>query len=45
MKYSVGHIGRVIVLKLDDTEDVLASVESVVVKENIESGLFFVIGA
>jgi predicted DNA-binding protein with PD1-like motif len=45
VNYSVGHIGRVIVLKLDDNEDVLASVESVVVKENIKSGLFFVIGS
>jgi predicted DNA-binding protein with PD1-like motif len=45
MKYSVGHIGRVIVLKLDDNEDVLASLDSVAIKEKIESGLFFVIGS
>ncbi len=45
MKYSIGHIGRVIALKLDDKEDVLASLESLAAKERIESGLFFVIGS
>ncbi len=45
MKYSIGHIGRVIALKLDDNEDVLASLESLAAKERIESGLFFVIGS
>lgn len=45
MKYSVGHTGRVILLRLDEGEDVLESLESLASKENIESGIFFVIGS
>jgi predicted DNA-binding protein with PD1-like motif len=45
MKYSVGHTGRVILLRLDGDEDVLESLESLASKENIESGIFFVIGS
>ena len=45
MKYSVGHTGRVILLKLDEDEDVLASLESLASKEKIETGIFFVIGS
>lgn len=45
MKYSVGHTGRVIVLRLNEDEDVLESIESLASKENIESGIFFVIGS
>jgi predicted DNA-binding protein with PD1-like motif len=45
MKYSVGHTGRVILLRLDEDEDVLKSLESLASKENIESAIFFVIGS
>ncbi len=45
MKYSVGHTGRVILLRLDEGEDVLESLESLASKEHIESGIFFVIGS
>ncbi len=44
MKYSVGRIGRVVVAKLEDGEDVLTSLEALAQKERIESALFFVIG-
>ena len=45
MEYSVGHTGRVFVLRLDDNEDVLKSLESLASKEKIETGIFFVIGS
>jgi predicted DNA-binding protein with PD1-like motif len=45
MKYSVGHTGRVILLKLDEDDDILESLESLASKENIETGIFFVIGS
>ena len=45
MKYSVGHTGRVILLRLDEDEDVLESLESLASKEKIETGIFFVIGS
>jgi predicted DNA-binding protein with PD1-like motif len=45
MEYSVGHTGRVILLRLDDNEDVLKSLESLASKEKIETGIFFVIGS
>ena len=45
MEYSVGHTGRVILLRLDENEDVLGSLESLALKEKIETGIFFVIGS
>jgi predicted DNA-binding protein with PD1-like motif len=45
MEYSVGHTGRVILLRLDEDEDVLESLESLASKERIETGIFFVIGS
>ena len=45
MEYSVGHTGRVILLRLDGNEDVLESLESLASKEKIETGIFFVIGS
>jgi predicted DNA-binding protein with PD1-like motif len=44
MKYSVGSIGRVVVAKLEDDEDVLTSLQALAQKERIESALFLVIG-
>jgi predicted DNA-binding protein with PD1-like motif len=45
MEYSVGRTGRVILLKLDENDDVLESLESLASKEGIENGIFFVIGS
>ena len=45
MEYSIGHTGRVILLKLNDDEDILESLESLALKEKIETGIFFVIGS
>ena len=44
MKYSVGHTGRVILVRLDEDEDVLSTLEVLARKERIRSGLFFIIG-
>ncbi len=44
MNYSVGRIGRVVVAKLEDGEDVLAGLESLAERERIESGLFLLLG-
>ena len=43
MRYSVGHIGRIVVAKLDD-EDVLTALESLTEKEKIESALSLSLG-
>lgn len=45
MEYSVGQTGRVILLRLDEGEDVLKSLESLASKEKIDTGIFFVIGS
>ncbi len=45
MEYSVGHTGRVILLRLDEDEDILESLESLASKEKIDTGIFFVIGS
>jgi predicted DNA-binding protein with PD1-like motif len=45
MEYSVGRTGRVILLRLDEGEDVLESLESLASKEKIDTGVFFVIGS
>lgn len=44
MKYTVGRIGKTIVAKLDDGEDLLTCLESLAKKEAIQSAIFFVIG-
>jgi len=45
MEYTVGHTGRVILLKLDENDDVLESLQSVASTEGIKNGIFFVIGS
>ena len=45
MEYTVGHTGRVILLRLDENDDVLESLESVASTEGIKNGIFFVIGS
>ncbi len=44
MKYSLGRVGRVVVAKVENGEDVLASLETLAGKEKIESAVFFVLG-
>lgn len=44
MKYLTGNTGRVFLVKLDDDDDVLKTIEGLAAKENIHSGLIFIIG-
>ncbi|PKM92807.1 MAG: hypothetical protein CVU80_01395 [Elusimicrobia bacterium HGW-Elusimicrobia-4] len=45
MQYSVGQIGKTIVAKIENGDDLLACLKNIARKENIKSGIFFVIGA
>ncbi len=44
MHYRVGRMGRVIVARFDDTEDILESLATIAKKENIRSAVFNLIG-
>jgi predicted DNA-binding protein with PD1-like motif len=44
MQYSVGHIGRVVVVRLEDDEDLSSILGTLAEKEKIQSALFLVIG-
>ena len=44
MKYQVGEIGRVIVARFEDKEDVLKNIADIAKKENIRSAVFYLIG-
>ncbi len=44
MKYQVGRIGRVVVAKFDDREDVLGNLGSIMKRENIRSAAFYLVG-
>jgi predicted DNA-binding protein with PD1-like motif len=45
MKYTVGSIGRVLVVKVEHGDDLLEEIKSLAVKENIGSAAFFMLGA
>lgn len=44
MKYQVGKVGRVIVAKFEDKEDVLGNLGSIVKKEGISAAVFYLVG-
>lgn len=44
MKYRVGHIGRVVVARLEDREDILENIAAIARAEDIRSGVFNLIG-
>jgi predicted DNA-binding protein with PD1-like motif len=44
MEYRSGKIGRMFAVRFDDGDDFLASLEELIVKENIRNGWFHVIG-
>lgn len=44
MKYQVGKVGRVVVAKFEDKEDVLANLSSIAKKEGINAAAFYLIG-
>ena len=44
MKYQTGKTGRVVVARFEDHEDVLANLVNIAKKENIRTGIFYIIG-
>ena len=44
MKYQVGKVGRVVVAKFEDKEDVLGNLSSIVKKEGISAAVFYLVG-
>jgi len=44
MKYEVGKIGRVIVAKFDNGDDVIENLNSIVKKEEINAAAFYLVG-
>ena len=44
MKYQVGKIGRVVVARFEDREDVLGNLGSIVKKEGISAASFYLVG-
>ncbi|MCC6600620.1 MAG: DUF296 domain-containing protein [Crocinitomicaceae bacterium] len=44
MKYQVGNIGRVIVARFEDKEDVLGNLGSIAKKEGINAAAFYLVG-
>lgn len=45
LQYSEGRAGRVFVLRLDDGEDLMASIERFVIEKKIESAMIHILGA
>ncbi len=44
MKYQVGKVGRVVVAKFEDKEDVLGNLSAIVKKEGIQAAAFYLVG-
>ena len=44
MKYQVGKVGRIVVAKFEDKEDVLANLGNIVKKEDIKAAAFYLVG-
>jgi len=45
MKYSQGELGRVFVIRVEHGDDLLGELKQLVQVENVEAGVFYVIGA
>lgn len=44
MKYKAGRTGRVFVARFEDKEDIISNLQDIARKENIRSGVFYLIG-
>ena len=44
MKYQVGKVGRIVVAKFEDREDVLGNLSAIVKKEGISAAAFYLVG-
>lgn len=45
MKYVQAQLGRIFVVRFDDSEDLLESLKTIIIKENIKAGIVHLIGA
>ena len=44
MKYQSGHIGRVVVARFEDGEDILSNIIEIAKKENIKNAVLYLVG-
>jgi len=44
MQYQVGHVGRVVISRFEDKEDVLGNLITIAKKENIKAAAFYLVG-
>ncbi len=44
MKYQIGKVGRVVVARFEDKEDVLGNLSNIAKKENISAAAFYLLG-
>ncbi|MCE5194613.1 MAG: DUF296 domain-containing protein [Nitrospiraceae bacterium] len=44
MKYQIGKTGRVVIARFEDHEDVLGNIVNISKKENIKSGVVYIVG-
>ncbi|MFN3396022.1 MAG: PPC domain-containing DNA-binding protein [Thermodesulfovibrionales bacterium] len=44
MRYRVGNLGRVVVLRLEDGEDAIAAISATAKKEGIKAAIFYLVG-
>ena len=44
MKYQTGSIGRVVVVRFEDGDDILAGLSHIAIKEGIEAAVFYLVG-
>lgn len=44
MRYKVGNLGRVVIMRLEDGEDPLAAISSAVKNEGIKAAVFYLLG-
>lgn len=44
MRYRVGNLGRVVVMRLEDGEDAISSISDVAKKEGIKAAVFYLLG-
>jgi Predicted DNA-binding protein with PD1-like DNA-binding motif len=45
MQYSEGHMGRIFMIRIDDGEDLLASMDHFIVTHKIKAGMILILGA
>jgi predicted DNA-binding protein with PD1-like motif len=45
MQYSEGHLGRVFILRMDDGEDLIESIQKIAEEKSVESGMILFLGA